>query len=146
MVIFVNVALTKKLSTPKAEAAWPGKKFKHSGENPQTFRECSQTSRGMLLNIPRNVVNNSGECPQTFQGMFLNIPENVARHYGECFQTFRGMLLNIPGNAAKHSGECSQTFGGMWEKWLWDFVCVECLGLMIGLMLFLLVSFSSIWF
>ena len=80
MVIFVNVALTKKLSTPKAEAAWPGKKFKHSGENPQTFRECSQT------------------------------------------------------------------FGGMWEKWLWDFVCVECLGLMIGLMLFLLVSFSSIWF
>ena len=55
----------------------------------------------------------SGECRQTFRGMLLNIPENIVKHSGECSQTFRGMLLNIPGNAAKHSGEYPQTFRGM---------------------------------
>ena len=32
--------------------------------------------------------------------------------------------------------------GWRWEKRWWDFVCAECLGLMIWLMLVLLISFS----
>ena len=31
--------------------------------------ECRQTFRGMLLNIPENVVKHSRECPQTFREM-----------------------------------------------------------------------------
>ena len=84
MVIFVIVALTKKLSTPTTEAAWPGKKI-------QTFRRKSSNIPGMSSNIPGNVAKHSAKCRQTLRGMFPNIPENVAEHFGECRQTFRGM-------------------------------------------------------
>ena len=40
-------------------------------------RECRQTFQGMLLNIPGNVLKNSGECPETFRGMSPNISWNV---------------------------------------------------------------------
>ena len=43
------------------------------------------------------------ECPQTFRRMLSNIPGNVAKHSEECRQTF-------PGNVTKHSRECCQTF------------------------------------
>ena len=40
----------------------------------------------------------SGECRQTFRGMLPNIPGNVVKHSVECRQTFRGMSSNISGN------------------------------------------------
>ena len=55
--------------------------------------------RGMLY---------SGECPQKFRGMLPNIPANVLKR-----QTLRGVPSNIQGNVAKHFGECPQTFRGM---------------------------------
>ena len=96
--------------------------------------ECRQTFRGMLPNIPGNVLKHSGECPQTFRGMSPNIPGNVAKHSWECCQTFRRMSKKIPGNVLKHSEECHQTFWGMsskiqriFENNLWHVVkhCVE---------------------
>ena len=65
--------------------------------------ECCQTFRGMLLNIPGNVLKHSGECPQTFWGMSLNILGNIAKHCGECRQIFRIMSSKIPGNVANFS-------------------------------------------
>ena len=56
--------------------------------------------RGMLY---------SGECRQTFRGILLNIPGNVVKHL-ECPPIFRGKLPNTPGNAAKHYGESPQAF------------------------------------
>ena len=75
--------------------------------------ECCQTFRGMLLNIPGNVLKHSGECCQTFPGMSSNILRNVAKHSGEYRQTLRGMSSNIPDNVIKNSGERRQTFQGM---------------------------------
>ena len=75
----------------------PGNVLKHSGKCPQTFR-------GMSPNIPR-------ECRQIIQGMSPNIPGNVLKHSGECPQTFQGMSPNIPGNVSKHSGECPLSGG-----------------------------------
>ena len=67
--------------------------------------------RGMLPNIPGNVVKHSEECPkysgecrQTFRGMLPNMSGNVLKHSGEC-----------PRNVAKHSGECSQTIQRIFE-------------------------------
>ena len=75
-------------------------------------RECRQTFRGMLLNIPGNIVKHSGECSQKFRGMSPNIPGNIPKHSGECSQLFQGMQPNIPGNVAEHPGECPIYFEG----------------------------------
>ena len=43
------------------------------------------------------IAKHSRECHQTFKGTLLNIPGNAAKHSGEYPQTFRGMLPNLPG-------------------------------------------------
>ena len=75
--------------------------------------ERSQRFRGILPNIPGNVLKHFRECRQTFWRMSKNIPGNVVKHSGECSQTCPGILPNIPGNVAKHSGEFCQTFPGI---------------------------------
>ena len=48
-------------------------------------------------------------------------------------------------NRTKKKPGCSTVvFRGNGEKWRGDFVCVECLRLMIGLILVLLISFSPV--
>ena len=42
----------------------------------------------------------SGKCHQTFRGMLSNIPGNVIKHSGKCHQTFLGTPPNITGNVA----------------------------------------------
>ena len=68
--------------------------------------------RGMLLNIPGNVLKHSGEFRQTFQGMSSNMRETQRiggmLDSGECRQIIWGMSSNIPGNVAKHSRRCGQ--------------------------------------
>ena len=71
----------------------------------QTFWEMSPS-------IPRNVSKPSRECPQTFRGTLLNIPGNVGK-------TFRGVSLNIPENVRKKSREYWKTFWGMSRNILW---------------------------
>ena len=68
--------------------------------------ECCQTFRGMLLNIPGNVLKHSGECCQTFLGMSSNIPGNDGKYSGACHKTFQGISPVIPGYVIKHSEEC----------------------------------------
>ena len=70
--------------------------------------ECRPTFRGMLLNIPGNVLKHSGECHKAFRGTSPNIPGNVTKYSGECHKTFWRMSSKIPGNVAKHSRECCQ--------------------------------------
>ena len=55
-------------------------------------RECHQTSREMLPNVPGNVLKHSGGCRETFRRIFLNNLGNVSKNSGECCQKFRGIL------------------------------------------------------
>ena len=75
--------------------------------------ERSQTFRGILPNIPGNVLKYFWECRQTFWRKSKNIPRNFLKCSGECPQTCRGIPPNIPGNVAKYSRECFQTFRGI---------------------------------
>ena len=74
--------------------------------------EFRQIFRGMLLNIPGNVLKHSGECHKAFRGTSPNIPGNVTKYSGECHKTFWRMSSKIPGNVAKHSVECPIYFDG----------------------------------
>ena len=75
------------------ESYIPGNVTKHSRECHQTFREMLVNIPGMLPNIPRNVLKHSRECwqcYQTFQAMSPTILGNA----------LKGMSPNIPGNVA----------------------------------------------
>ena len=94
---------------------------------------------GMLPNIAGNVLKHSWECVRTCWGMSSNTLGNVLKHSRECCQKYWGMPSNIPGNVLKHSGECLCHFlefqgnedAGSVQEVRSDFVCMECLGLML---------------
>ena len=52
----------------------------HFGECRQTFREMTQTFRGLSPNILGSVVKHSSECPQISQRMLPNIAGIVVKH------------------------------------------------------------------
>ena len=67
------------------------------------MREMRGT-RGMLIRIPENLLEDSEEC------LHFSIPRNAREDSGECSRRFRGMLLKIQGNVVKDSGGCSGRF------------------------------------
>ena len=86
---------------------------------------------GMSSNIPGNVLEHAGECPQTLWEMSSNIQGNVAKNTGECPQTFRETSSNILGNVCHFLEFQGNEDAGSVQEVRSDFVCMECLGLML---------------
>ena len=76
-----------------------------------------QGTRGMLIKIPGNVLEDSGECSHfCIPGNSRKNSGNVREDSGECSRRFQRMLLKIPGNVIKDSVECSRRFRGMFQR------------------------------